>query len=45
MPSSVRATRLGPNVPRCSQTDAAPGPPLKLKVTGRLAGSFTPSSV
>ena len=38
MPSSLRSTRLGPAVPMCSQTDAAPGPPLKTKVIGRVAG-------
>ena len=29
----------------CSQIEAEPGPPLKAKVMGRRAGSFTPSSV
>jgi hypothetical protein len=28
-------TRLGPNAPMCSQTEADPGPPLKRKVIGR----------
>ena len=32
-------TRLGPAVPRCSHTAAAPGPPLKTYVIGRVAGS------
>ena len=37
--SSGSATRRGPRVPRCSQTDAEPGPPLKLNMSGReLAG-------
>ena len=44
-PSSLRATILGPKVPRCTQSEAEPGPPLKLKVTGRAAGSFAPSRV
>ena len=30
-------TRLGPSVPRCSQTDDDPGPPLKAYVMGRRA--------
>src|SRR5690606_38020482 len=44
-PSSVNTTRRGPSTPRCSQTDEEPGPPLKEKVTGRLALSRTPSIV
>ena len=37
MPGRRRSsfTRRGPAAPRCSQTAAAPGPPLKTKVTGR----------
>ena len=35
--------RQGPNAPRCSHTDDAPGPPLNTKVTGRLAAG-APSS-
>ena len=38
-PRSVSFTRRGPSAPRCSHTDAAPGPPLKAKVTGRAATS------
>jgi hypothetical protein len=45
MPSPVRSTRLGPNAPRWTQSEAAPGPPLKLNVTGRSAGSLIPSRV
>src|ERR1700730_4555343 len=38
-----RGSRQGPRPPRSSQAEAAPGPPLITKVTGRLAGS-APSS-
>ncbi len=44
-PSASRATIRGPKAPMCTQSEAAPGPPLKLKVTGRVVGSFTPSRV
>src|SRR5208282_5342906 len=39
--SDVRSKgrRHGPRLPRSSQAEAAPGPPLTAKVTGRLAGS------
>src|SRR5208282_5610459 len=39
--SDVRSkgSRQGPRLPRSSQAEAAPGPPLIAKVTGRLAGS------
>jgi len=33
--SSGTTTRLGPKAPRCSHTEAEPGPPLKAKHTGR----------
>ncbi len=33
-PFSGNATRLGPAVPKCNQTDADPGPPLNTKVIG-----------
>ena len=36
-PSSSMRTRLGPMAPRCSQTEAEPGPPLNEKVSGRLS--------
>ena len=36
--------RLGANEPRCSQTVAEPGPPLKKNVTGRVAAG-APSAV
>ena len=39
LPWSSNHTRLGPKQPRCSQTEEEPGPPLKLKVTGRVEGS------
>ncbi|POM20052.1 hypothetical protein CSX04_01451 [Burkholderia cepacia] len=32
--------RRGPNEPRCSHTDAEPGPPLYRKVTGRFAAGW-----
>ena len=35
MPVSSVATRCGPSRPRCSHTLLEPGPPLKLKVSGR----------
>src|ERR1041385_1235007 len=34
-PSSSIFTRRGPSAPRCSQTDAEPGPPLKENIRGR----------
>ena len=37
-PSGCNTTCLGPSAPMCSQTVADPGPPLKAKVSGRLAG-------
>ena len=33
--SSVIVTLRGPRAPRCSQTEAEPGPPLKLNMSGR----------
>ena len=36
VPSSGTSSRCGPTAPRCSQTDAAPGPPLKRKISGRF---------
>ena len=41
-PESVLTT-LGPKNPTCNQTLAEPGPPLKIKSTGLLEGSRTPS--
>ena len=41
-PSSGR--RQGPSVPRCSQADDDPGPPLNANATGRVRLS-TPMSV
>ncbi len=38
-PSSANATRTGPIAPMCRYADAAPGPPLKMNVSGRVAGS------
>src|SRR5579875_1604066 len=38
-PWSSNGTRLGPSAPRCSSTDAAPGPPLQANAIGRLEGS------
>src|SRR3546814_12576350 len=32
------STMRGPSRPRCRQAEAAPGPPLHQKVTGRVAG-------
>ena len=43
-PTSPITTRRGPNSPMCSQTEDDPGPPLKAKVTGRLAGSASSST-
>src|SRR6476661_7823671 len=43
-PSSIILTRLGPSAPRCSHTEADPGPPLNEKVSGRLETSPTPSA-
>src|SRR5574340_416788 len=34
-PSAGNATRLGPTAPMCRNAEAAPGPPLKPKRTGR----------
>ena len=45
LPISSVATRWGPRIPRCSHTLLEPGPPLKLKVTGRCSGFLTPLSV
>ena len=36
---------FGPKAPRWIHSEAEPGPPLKQKVTGRVAGSLTPSRV
>ena len=44
-PSGFIFTRRGPSAPRCSQTEAEPGPPLKQKVTGRAAGFVRPTRV
>ncbi len=43
-PSGVSTTWRGP-MPMCVKSDAEPGPPLKTKATGRVAGSATPSFV
>ena len=43
-PSGCSTTLLGPSAPMCSQIEADPGPPLKAKVSGRLAAS-SPSSM
>src|SRR5688572_2109950 len=43
-PFSVSLSRRGPAVPTCSQTAAAPGPPLKTNVIGRVAGSSATGS-
>src|ERR1700744_1850548 len=40
-PSAPNCTRLGPMAPRFKYPDAAPGPPFRAKVTGRL----TPGTV
>ena len=42
---SRTGARRGPSSPRCSQTDAEPGPPLNANVTGRSVRSSTLSSV
>ena len=42
--TSPTSTRRGPRSPRCSHTDAEPGPPLKTKEIGRSVTS-APSSV
>ncbi len=34
---------FGPTSPKCSHTDAEPGPPLNTNVTGRSSGRATPS--
>ena len=39
VPSSLMTTRFGPSAPRLRKTDAAPGPPLNAKQTGRVSGS------
>ena len=44
-PSSSMCTRRGPSIPRWSQTDAEPGPPLKENVSGRDEGSSVPFNV
>lgn len=36
---SPMTTFRRPTAPRCSQTEDEPGPPLKTKVIGRVAGS------
>src|SRR5437764_2376861 len=38
--ASVVTTRRGPNAPMCSQAEAEPGPPLKMKAIGRWLGSL-----
>src|SRR5689334_15938104 len=43
-PFSGSATRIGPAAPRWSQTDAAPGPPLKTNVIGRSLSAASSSS-
>ena len=43
-PSSSIFTRFGPRAPRWSQTEEEPGPPLNENMSGREAGSLTPSS-
>ena len=37
VPSGGKSTRFGPTAPMCRYADAAPGPPLKTNVTGRLS--------
>src|SRR6266478_9202635 len=44
-PSSVRFALRGATEAMCNQTDDEPGPPLKAKVNGRVAGSPVSSSV
>jgi hypothetical protein len=44
-PSGNIFTRFGPNAPKCSQTDAEPGPPLKEMVNGRLDTGWSVSSI
>ena len=47
MPRSapVRTLRRGPRALKCRGEDEAPGPPLKMNITGRFALSATPSRV
>ena len=45
VPSSFILTRRGPRAPRCSHTEEEPGPPLKQKVTGRVATLVSPGLV
>ncbi len=42
MPFGSIFTIFGPKAPMCSQTVAAPGPPLNRNQTGRLDLSVTP---
>ena len=43
--SAGAGTRRGPRAPMCSQSDAEPGPPLKLNRSGRDSVAFTSSRV
>src|SRR6266540_288853 len=40
-PSEGRAARLGLKAAMCNHTEDEPGPPLKMKVTGRVPASFS----
>ena len=44
VPSGANRTRRGPSAPTWRKAEAAPGPPLKTKVTGRFAAVSTSAS-